>query len=217
MVRRRTATLSLTALALLLATPLITSCGVQHAGAAAVLGGRTISVADLQTQVKQVRAAQDKTGQSEQLIDATSDLDRQTLNTMVFDGVLARAAGNAGVSVGRGDVQKLEQAAAAQAGSPTALYSALLQQYAVAPEQEDTFFRAQAQAQAIARALGVDLSTQQGQAAVTKALTTASHQLHVDVNPRFGAWNAKTLTLGTSPQPWLHAAASAAPTAQPQS
>ena len=59
MVRRRTATLSLTAVALLLATPLVTSCGAQHPGSAAVVGGRTISVADLQTQVKQVRAAQD--------------------------------------------------------------------------------------------------------------------------------------------------------------
>lgn len=217
MVRRRTATLSLTAAAVLLAAPLLTACGAQHPGAAAVIGGRSISVADLQTQVKQVRAAQDKTAQAAQLIDATSDLDRSTLNTMVFDEVLDRAATNAGVSVGRGDVQKLEASAAQQAGGATALDSALLQQYAVAPAQKDAFFRAQAQAQLIARSLGADLSTQQGQATVTSALTTASHQLHVDVNPRFGTWNAKTLTLGTAPEPWLHqAAATPAPTAAAQ-
>ena len=217
MVRRRTATLSLTAVALLLATPLITSCGAEHPGAAAVVGGRTISVADLQSQVKQVRAAQDRTGQAAQLIDATSDLDRATLNSMVFNQVLDRAAHNEGVSVSRDDVKKLEAAAAKQANGVAALNTALLQQYNVAPGQKDTFFRAQAQAQKIALTLGVDLSTQQGQAAVSATLTTASRQLHVDVNPRFGTWDAKTLSLGTAAQPWLRqTAATAAPTAAPQ-
>lgn len=211
MVRRRTATLSLTAVALLAATPLITSCAAVHPGSAAVLGGRAISVAALQTQVKQVRSAQNKTGQAEQLIDATSDLDRATLNSMVFDRVLDRAATDAGVRVSRGDVQLLEAQSAQQAGGVAALRTALLQQYAVAPQQVDTFYLAQAQAQGVARKLGVDLSTQQGQAAVTSAMTKASKELRVDVNPRYGTWNAKALTLGTAPEPWLRQAASPAP------
>ncbi len=209
MARRRTATLSVTAVALLLATPLITSCGAEHPGSAAVVGGRAISVADLQSQVKQVRAAQNKSAQAEQLIDATSDLDRSTLNSMVFDKVLDRAAKDAGVTVGRGAVQQLEAASAQQAGGAAALGTALLQQYAVAPGQIDAFYLAQAQAQGIAHTLGVDLSTQAGQTAVTAALTTASKELHVDVNPRYGVWNAKTLTLGTAPEPWLHQAPAA--------
>jgi hypothetical protein len=208
MVRRRTATLSLTAVALLAATPLITSCGAVHPGSAAVVGGRTISVAALQSQVKQVRSAQDRTGQGDELIDATSDLDRATLNTMVFDEVLHRAARDAGVTVSRADVQRLEEQSAQQAGGTAALRSALLQQYAVAPGQIDTFYTAQAEAQGIARKLGVDLATQQGQKAVTSAMSTASRELHVDVNPRYGAWNSSTLTLGNAPEPWLHQVAS---------
>ncbi len=216
MVRRRTATLSLTAVALLLATPLITSCGAQHPGSAAVVGGRTISVADLQTQVKQVRAAQDKTGQAEQLIGATSDLARSTLNSMVFDQVLDRAATDAGVHIGRGEVQLLEAQSAQQAGGMEALHTALLQQYAVAPAQVDTFFTAQAQAQGIARSLGVDLTTQPGQQAVTSAMGTASRELRVDVNPRYGSWNTKTLSLTAAATPWLHAAAPQQPAVMPQ-
>jgi SurA N-terminal domain len=210
MVRRRTATLSLTAVAVLLATPLISSCSAEHPGSAAVIGGQSVSVADLQAQVKQVRAAQNSTGQSEQLIDATSDLDRSTLNSIVFDKVLARAASDAGVRVGRSQVQQLEAAAVQQTGSMAALRTALLEQYAVAPGQLDTFYFAQARAQAIAHALGVDLTTQSGQAAVTATMTKASRELHVDVNPRYGTWNAKTLTLGTAATPWLRETSSPA-------
>jgi hypothetical protein len=211
MVRRRTATLSLTAAALLLATPLITSCGAQHPGAAAIVGGRSISVADLQTQVKQVRAAQDKTGQGATLIDATGNLDQTTLSNMVIDRVLDRAAHNAGVTVSRSDVQKVEASFIAQAGSVATLKDVLLRQDAVAPAQLDDFLHAQAEAQAIAVALGADLSTQQGKDALDAALGNASRQLHIDVNPRFGTWNAKTLSLTTAPQPWLHTATTPAP------
>ncbi|MBY8887721.1 SurA N-terminal domain-containing protein [Streptomyces sp. PTM05] len=214
MVRRRNATLSLTAAALLAATPLITSCGAQHPGAAAVVGGRTISVAALQTQVKQVRAAQNATDQADQMIDATSDLSRSQLNSMVFDQVLDRAAHDAGVSVTTTDVQRLEASAAQQVGGAQALRSALLQQYAVAPGQIDEFYRVQAEAQGLARHLGVDLTTQSGQAAVTKVLSSASQELRVDVNPRYGKWNTQTLTLGSASQPWLRQ--SAATSAPPQ-
>lgn len=203
MVRRRTATLSLTAVALLVATPLISSCSAEHPGSAAVVGGRSVSVAELQSQVKQVRAAQDRTGQGDQLVSATGDLDRSTLGSIVFDRVLDRAATDAGVKVGTGAVQQMEAAAVRQTGSMTTLRTALLEQYAVAPDQVDTFYRAQAQAQAVARSLGVDLTTPAGQQAVTAKLTKASHELRVDVNPRYGTWNAKTLTLGNSATPWL--------------
>lgn len=211
MVRRRTATLSVTAVALVLATPLITSCGAQHPGSAAVIGGRSITVAELQSQVKQVRAAQAKNGHGDQAVAASSNLDRSTLTSLVFNRVLDRAARDAHVTVGRNEVQDLENASAQQAGSVQALHAGLLQQYSVAPSQIDAFFLAQVQAQAIARSLGVDLSAQTGQMAVTKLLTKASHELRVDVNPRYGTWNAQTLTLGTAPEPWLKSNTQPAP------
>ncbi|GAA1917547.1 SurA N-terminal domain-containing protein [Streptantibioticus ferralitis] len=213
MVRRRTATLSLTAAALLAATPLITSCGTEHPGAAAVIGGQTISMSALQSQVKAVRDAQGGTQQSAQLIEATSDLDRSTLNGLVFDRVLDRAAQQAGVTVTRAQVQQSRAAAEVQAGGAAALRDQLLQQYAVAPGGIDDFYRVQAEAQALAHKLGVDLATPDGQAAVTKSLVKTAQTMRVDVNPRYGTWNAQTLTLGNTTDPWLHRAVAPTPAA----
>lgn len=213
MVRRRTAMLSLSALALLAAGPLITSCDSPHAGAAAVVDGQTISETALQSQVKAVRAAQNQTPQAEQLIAATSDLDRSTLDNMVFAKVIDRAARSAGITVSQSRIQALEAAAAQQAGGAGMLRTQLLEQYAVAPGQVDGFYRVQAQAQALARSLGVDLGTPQGQQALTKELAQASQQLHVDVNPRYGTWNDQTLTVGAASEPWLRQAAAPSPAA----
>ncbi|MBV9026273.1 MAG: SurA N-terminal domain-containing protein [Streptomycetaceae bacterium] len=213
MVHRRTATLSLPALALLTATPLITSCGTTHVGAAAVVGGQTISDVALQSQVKAVRTAQAQTPQTEQLIEATSGLDRATLGNMVFDKVIDRAVRSAGITVSSAQIQRLEADAVQQAGGMGMLRTQLLEQYAVAPGQEDSFYRVQAQAQALARSLGVDLSTPAGQQAVAKKLAKTSQQLHVEVNPRYGMWNDQTLTLGSTSQPWLRQAAPPSPSA----
>ncbi|MCQ4080519.1 SurA N-terminal domain-containing protein [Streptomyces sp. RB6PN25] len=216
MVRRRTATLSLStvsALALLAAAPMITSCGSTHAGAAAVVDGQTISDSALESQVKAVRTAQNQTSQAGQLIEATSGLDRSMLGNLVFDRVIDRAAQSAGITVSQARIQQLEAAAAQQAGGMSMLRTQLLEQYAVAPGQVDGFYRVQAEAQGIARSLGVDLSTPQGQESVTKELAKTSQQLHIDVNPRYGTWNNQTLTLGSASEPWLRQAAAPSPSA----
>jgi SurA-like N-terminal domain len=213
MVRRCTATLSLSALALLAATPLITSCGMTHAGAAAVVGGQMISDAALQSQVTAVRRAQAQTPQAEQLIEATSGLDRATLGNMVFDKVIDRAVQSVGITVSSAQIQQLEADAVRQAGGVGMLRTQLLEQYAVAPGQEDSFYRVQAQAQALARSLKVDLSTPAGQQAVTEKLAKSSQQLHVEVNPRYGMWNDQTLTLGSTSQPWLRQTAASSSSA----
>ncbi len=202
MVRRRTATLSLTAAALLAATPLITSCGTAHPGAAAVVGGDAISVSALQSQVKAVREAQGG-DQAAQAAQVTGDLSRATLGSMLFDRVMDRAARDAGVTVTRADVQRLRAAAERQAGGAQALRDQLLQQYAVAPGQIDDFYRVQAEAQALARSSGVDLGTPAGQAAMTASLGATSQRLRIDVNPRYGTWHAQTLSLGNAAEPWV--------------
>jgi hypothetical protein len=209
MLRRRTATLGLITAALLAASPLITSCGTAHAGAAALVGGQVITVAQLQAQVDAVRAAQNGTPQAAQLIEATSDLDRSMLGTMVSDEVLDRAVRDAGLTVTARDAQQLKDSAEQQAGGVGALSAELLQQYAVAPGAIDGFYRAQAEARAFAEHLRVDLSTPAGQQAVTGALSKTSQKLHVDVSPRYGTWNGQTLTLSTTSQPWLRKTATA--------
>jgi hypothetical protein len=210
MVRRRTATLSLTAAALLAVTPLITSCGTAHPGAAAVIGGRTIPVSALQARVSEVRDAQGG-AQAAQATQAVGDLSRAMLGSMLFDQVLDRAAQNAGITVTRYQVEQLRTAAEQQAGGAQALGEQLLQQYAVAPGQIDDFYRVQGEAQALARKEGLDLASPAGQAALTKVLAKTSQQLHIDVNPRYGAWNEQTLSLGTAAEPWVRTALSPSP------
>ncbi|AEW94476.1 MULTISPECIES: SurA N-terminal domain-containing protein [Streptomycetaceae] len=211
MVRRRTATLSVTAAALLAATPLLTSCGTAHPGAAAVVGGEKIPVSALQARVEAVRDAEGGAGRTAQLGQATGDLSRATLGSMLFDRVLDRAARDAGITVTRRQVQELRATAEQQAGGPTALREQLLQQYAVAPGQIDDFYRVQAEAQALAHRQGVDLNSPDGQAALTKSLAKTSARLGIDVNPRYGTWHAQTLSLGTATEPWVRKALTPAP------
>lgn len=105
MLRRRTALSVTAAAAVLLAAPLLTSCGTPHAGAAAVVGGEQITVEAVQAKVAAVRAAQEKTPQAAQLIEASSDLQRNVVHRLVQNEVIERAADDIGVSVTRRELQ----------------------------------------------------------------------------------------------------------------
>ena len=100
--RRRRTALVLSAAAIA-AAPLLTACGSEaHPGAAAVVGGDRITVAQLEGRVSEVRDAQRAAvpddAQYEQAIAKTGGLTRDTLHSMVLDKVLHRAATDAGVT-----------------------------------------------------------------------------------------------------------------------
>jgi hypothetical protein len=198
---RRTA-LVLTA-ALAAAAPVLTACGSgTHPGAAAVVGGQRISVAQLQSRVEEVREAQraavsDDT-QYEQVVARTGALARNTLHEMVLDRVLDRAAQDAGVTVTRREVEATRSGLEQQAGGAEALRTAWLQQYGVPPQRLDDNLRLQVEAQKLASAL----HTEPGQPAFWKALSTASGELHVDLNPRYGAWDVQKGGVAAK-TPWL--------------
>lgn len=117
--------------------------------------------------------------------------------------MLDRAAADAGVSVTRKQLQDARAAMAQQAGGEQAFAGMLLQQRGVAPGQIDDAVREQVQLTALAAATGADLSTPQGQAAVTKTLTEASKKLKIDVNPRYGTWDDKAIQLADAKTPWI--------------
>jgi len=137
--RRRTALVLSAALAC--AAPLLTACGNDaHPGAAAVVGGQRITVAQLENRVTEVRDAQraavtDET-QYAQAIAKTGTLARDVLHGMVLDRVLHRAAEDAHVSVTRKEVQQLRAGLEEQAGGSKGLETAWLQQYGIAPERD---------------------------------------------------------------------------------
>jgi hypothetical protein len=118
--------------------------------------------------------------------------------------VVDRAAKDAGVKVTRAEIQQAVDSAAAQAGGRKKLNEQLLQQDAMAPGDIDASARANLQLQKIAQAGGVDLQSQDGQAAVLKVLERASKELHISVNPRYGTWDPAKFSLQAASSPWLH-------------
>ncbi|PZT69330.1 hypothetical protein DN402_20670 [Streptomyces sp. SW4] len=200
--RRRTALLLTAAIAA--AAPLLTACGSDaHPGAAAVVGGQRITVAQLEDRVGEVRAAQRAAvrdeAQYEQAVARTGSLSRDTLHGMVLDRVLHHAAREAGVTVSRKEVQEMRDGLEKQAGGAEALETVWLQQYGIAPERLEENLRLQLEAQKLAEHLG----TETGQPAFWQALSKASEQLGVDLNPRYGSWDAEKSSRVDAATPWL--------------
>lgn len=211
--RRRTALLLTAAIAA--AAPLLTACGNDaHPGAAAVVGGQRITVAQLDERVGEVRAAQRAAVQDEaqyqQAIARTGTLTRDTLQTMVLDRVLHRAAEDAGVTVSRKEIQAMRSGLEQQAGGAKALETTWLQQYGIPPQRLDENLRLQLEAQKLAEKLGTDT----GRPEFWKALSDASKDLNVDLNPRYGTWDVQKSSRADAKTPWVRDVTAAAQTQQ---
>ena len=201
--RRRRTALVLTAV-IAAAAPALTACGNDaHPGAAAVVGGQRITVAQLQSRVNEVRTAQraavQNQAQYERAVATTGGLTRETLYGMVFDQVVHRAAQDAGVTVTRKDIQDMRAGLAQQAGGSKALEATWLAQYGVPPQRLDENLRLQVEGRKLAAKLGTDTT----QPAFWKALSTASKELHVDLNPRYGTWDVAKSSRVDAKTPWV--------------
>ncbi|MDH6220564.1 SurA N-terminal domain-containing protein [Streptomyces pseudovenezuelae] len=200
--RRRRSALLFTAA--IIAAPLLTACGSDaHPGAAAVVGGQRITVAQLENRVGEVRSAQraavSDDAQYKQAVAQTGSLTRDTLHGMVLDRVLHRAAQDEGVTVSRHEIQQMRTGLEQQVGGSKALETAWLQQYGVAPARLDDNLRLQLEAQKLAQSLGTDTS----KPAFWNALSKASKELHVDLNPRYGSWDVQKSSRVDAKTPWV--------------
>ncbi|MFF9816382.1 SurA N-terminal domain-containing protein [Streptomyces sp. NPDC014006] len=199
--RRRTALLLSAAI---VAAPLLTACGSDtHPGAAAVVGGQKITVSQLQDRVNEVRAAQRAAAGDQanyaRAVSGSGNLTRQTLHSMVLDQVLHRAAQDAHVAVTPRDVQQLRAGVEQQLGGAKALETTWLREYGIPPQRVDDNLRLQVEAQKLAAKLGTDTN----QPAFWKALSTASQELGVDLNPRYGTWDAQKVGRVDAKTPWV--------------
>ncbi|MFE6826785.1 SurA N-terminal domain-containing protein [Streptomyces sp. NPDC057690] len=199
--RRRTALLLSAAI---VAAPLLAACGNDaHPGAAAVVGDQRITVAQLESRVNEVRTAQRAAvtddAQYAQAVAQTGSLARDTLHGMVLDKVLHRAAEDAGVTVSRREVQEMRSGLEQQAGGAKGLETAWLQQYGIPPQRLDENLRLQLEAQKLATELGTNTS----QPAFWDALSKASKALDVDLNPRYGNWDAQKVARVDAKTPWV--------------
>ncbi|MGW0547664.1 SurA N-terminal domain-containing protein [Streptomyces altiplanensis] len=200
--RRRRTALSLST-ALLVAAPFLAACGNEaHPGAAAVVGGGRIEVSALQSQVKDVRQAQQTSPQSAQLVGATGQLGRAKLYDLIVDRIVQRAADDAGARVSRKEIQTARGEAAEQAGGEEQLAAMYLQQRGVAPDQIDDAIRRDVLVGKLAEKIGAT-NTPEGQQKVNEAFVAASEKLDIDVNPRYGTWDDQKMELGDYKAPWI--------------
>jgi hypothetical protein len=208
-VKRRTSALSLSAAALLLAAPLLSGCSTgSHPGSAAVVGGERISLAEVQAQVEAVRDAQRAQPNGDDLIAATGGLTRQTVDFMVYLKVVERAAEDHGVEVSRRELQQARNDAEQSVGGAEALrQSALMPQQGtslppLADDQIDEVLLSNLQIQQLAAEIGAgpDMA---GQQRLTRLLTETAEDAGVEVNPRYGAWDAERVALSEPHLPWL--------------
>lgn len=202
--RRRSAITVSGAAALLVAAPLLTACGDDaHPGAAAVLGGERISMGQLQGKVNAVRDAQLGAPHGDQMVKSTGQLTRATLDGLIRDRIVDKAAKDAGVHVTRREVGEARAQLSKRAGGEKKLKQALLQQQAIAPGEIDRRLRMQLLVDKIAKAEGIDPRSPQGPAALNAKFSEASEAMKITVNPRYGKWDAKKATLGNAQEPWL--------------
>ncbi|MFF5184086.1 SurA N-terminal domain-containing protein [Streptomyces sp. NPDC000345] len=205
--RRRTAFLLSAAI---MAAPLLTACGNDaHPGAAAVVGGQRITVAQLESRVDEVRTAQRAAvaddAQYAQVVAQTGALTRDILHGMVVDRVLDRAAADAGITVSRREVQQARAGLEQQAGGVQGLETSWLQQYGIPPQRIDENLRLQLEAQKLATKLGTTTS----EPAFWSALSGTAKTLDVDVNPRYGSWDVQKVSRVDVKTPWVREVTSA--------
>ncbi|MCB5179055.1 SurA N-terminal domain-containing protein [Streptomyces antimicrobicus] len=193
----RRAALSVSA-ALLAAAPLLSACGSSPArpGTAAVVGGERITTSAVQAEVKDVRAAQNRSPQGPALIQATAGLERHKLERMIQLALLERAAKDAGVRVSTAEVEAERERKLEQAGGRAQLEAAALQQAFLAPDQIDVDTRFK-----LLRDKLYDHYGSQDKA--VEELRRTAEKLRVELNPRFGSWDPQQIGLGDKGTAWI--------------
>ncbi|MEY9843828.1 hypothetical protein ABH940_000892 [Streptacidiphilus sp. BW17] len=186
--------------------------GTAHTGSAAVVGGQRISVATVQDQVNAFRAAapaqgQPATaGQGQVYGQDSPGVPTAVLQFLIQSQVVQSALNAKGLSVSASEVTAVESQNAAQLGGSAQLSSAFVAGTGLPPSDLDAYFRTVVGETKLVQATGVSQATKQEyDADVAKALDAQVAKIGLDVNPRYGSWDAATGGLGAVARPWLKA------------
>ncbi|KRV48897.1 hypothetical protein AQ490_23445 [Wenjunlia vitaminophila] len=198
---RRTAVLA--AGVLFAGIPLLTACGTPHQGAAAVVEEDQISVSSLQSQVNDVRAAQAKLPNGDQLREQSGNLSSSTLFNLVLARVTDRALEDAGLTISRRELQDYLKDNEQYIGGRKVLETVMLQQRGVAPDQIDAYLRTDLALNKLAEHIGARRDSPEGQLRLGELLTKTAKSMDISVNPRYGKWNSTDLTIDPTAEPWL--------------
>ena len=202
--RRSVATVS-TAAALLLAAPLLTGCGSDsHPGTAAVVDGDQISLSELQARVGDVRDAQRAMPEGDGMIRRSGQLTRTTLDAMIRQRIVEKALEDVGASVSRGEVQAQRDVYEKPPRGAKGFEQALLQQYGIAPSAIDDWVWLNVAVEKVGKAWDVDPRTPEGNEELNRRFAELSGEMGIEVNPRYGKWDAGRSALAQAEMPWLN-------------
>lgn len=171
----------------------LAGCGTAQAGAAATVGDTRITDTALTTEVQAVLAAK---GQPLDTEDAS--LVSQILGRMITMELVDRLAVREGVEITQGQIDEVIANYTGQVGSIEQVEEIFLQEN-VAPSQIESLITLQAQAQELGIALNPSGSAEEQGTAVFEAASLLSVELDTAVSPRYGTWDAATLSLGSVP------------------
>ncbi|MDQ1627745.1 MAG: hypothetical protein QOI54_1489 [Actinomycetota bacterium] len=171
----------------LLATGTLAACNADQLGAAAIVDGRTITTAQLQSATRSYLATV-RTADS-------SKVQLRILERMVLSRVIDTAARNEGVGVRAGTVaRERDRVLKSVGGSRKDLVRALAQQQTptvLPPSQVDRWVRDRLLYNKIVAKLagGGDPASAESAARATNELVKASRSMKITINPRYGRWD----------------------------
>ncbi|MGW4808244.1 SurA N-terminal domain-containing protein [Kitasatospora sp. NPDC004272] len=200
MIRTSSARRPLAVLGAAVAAAVLSACGTApaHQGAAAVVGSDRISIAQVQARVAAVRDGADQAGAA---TDEQPGLARHAVSDLILGKVVERALADRRLTVSQGEIDQARTADARTVGSETKLAELLRAKQGVPADAVDGFYRQQIGLVKLAG--GQDPGSADGDAAIRKALAAAGTALHIEVNPRYGSWDADRIGLTGSTEDWL--------------
>lgn len=171
---------------------LVSGCGSASPGAAAVVGDDRISERQLTEKVEQVLQAQGRP------VDSSSEaLVVTTLDRMITTSLVEQFAEQEDVEVTQGELDATLAQYAEATGGQEAFEELLLQQD-LAPESIEDLFRVNILAQKLGMELDPMGSPEAQSTAVLAAVAEFSQEVGTTVSPRYGSWDAATLSIGAT-------------------
>jgi hypothetical protein len=171
---------------------LVSGCGSASPGAAAVVGDDRISERQLTQKVEQVLQAQGRP------VDSSSEaLVVTTLDRMITTSLVDQFAAQENVEVTQGELDATLANYAEATGGQEAFEELLLEQD-LAPDSIKDLFRVNILAQKLGMELDPMGSPEAQSTAVLVAVAEFSQEVGTTVSPRYGSWDAATLSIGAT-------------------
>jgi len=181
----------------------VTGCGPNLAGAAAVVGSVRITDAQVAAQVTEYQAASHKSGDTTK---ATQD----TLRRLLIDALVAAEAAHLGVVITDGAVDRAMASAISSNGGSAGLISAAVQS-GIPPSQIRGEIRTSLLVSACAAKIAPTAAATAQQTALVADVAKLAAELNTRVNPRFGAWDPKNLAITANNDSFLAAVVTPSP------